>query len=110
LICIKLPGQVRANNDLTQIESVDAAASTCLCSGVSPSLISSCRFFQLALMALVMASFCLAGISLIAQEQIESGRRALALGQLHAQANGSQKGLAVMQESVAPAKAGAAGR
>jgi len=67
-------------------------------------------FFQLALMALVVASFCLAGVSLIAQEQLESRTRALALDQLHAQANASQKEPTVMQEPVAPAKAGAASR
>ena len=66
--------------------------------------------FQLALMALVIASFCLAGISLIAQERLESRTRALALDQLHTEANASQKEPAVMQETVAPAKAGAVGR
>jgi len=67
-------------------------------------------FFQLALMALVIASFCLAGISLIAQERLESRTRALALGQLPAQSQAGQKEPEVMQEPVAPARAGAAGR
>lgn len=66
--------------------------------------------FQLALMALVIASFCLAGISLIAQERLESRTRALALGQLHAQSQAGQKEPEVMQEPVAPARVGAAGR
>lgn len=61
-------------------------------------------------MALVLVSFCLAGISLFVQDLLESRTRALALDQFNAQAHASPKELAVMQEPVAPTRAGAGGR
>ena len=48
-------------------------------------------------MALVFVSFCLAGISLLAQDLNEIRTRALAFDQLHAQAHASSKELTVMQ-------------